>query len=166
MADRMIPDDKELELWLRSGLTPQDCVERYAARGEYVTAGAIRVARHRHNWPRTKMDHTALIPWKIQPEHRRTYEHRMLELESQRRQGKKLAAKWEQMLDRWLTYLDEDNAVIDYTPEAGWVRVHRRPGVDVDIISMPDLDDDGEVSRLRDNAPAVLRRTYFSGASS
>lgn len=166
MADRTIPDLSELEQWLRSGLTPQECADRYHARGDRVTAGAIRVARHRHNWGRSTMDHTALIPWKIQPAHRRSYEHRMLELESQRRQGKKLSPKWEQQLDRWLRYLDEDGAVIDYTPEAGWVRVHRRPGVDVDIISMPNLDDEREVSHLRENAPQVLRRTYFSGANS
>jgi hypothetical protein len=168
MGAPIIPDLLELERWLvREGLTPQQASDRYAARGEHVSAGTIRVARHRHNWPRTKMDHAALIPWKIQPEHRRTYEHRMLELESQRRQGKKLAAKWEQMLDRWLQRLQEANAVIHYHPTTicpdtgkapGWWHVTRRPGVDFDIISMPDLNDESQVARLRPAAVAILRR--------
>ena len=168
MSAPIIPDLLELERWLvREGLTPQQASDRYAARGEHVAAGTIRVARHRHDWGRTTMDHIALIPWKIQPAHRRSYEHKMLELESQRRQGKELAPKWEQMLDRWLRRLHEADAVIHYHPTTicpdtgkapGWWHVTRRPAVDFDIISMPDLDDESQLARLRPGAAEALRK--------
>lgn len=158
MGYGVIPDLRELELWMRSGLTPKECSDRYAARGEHVPPGTISVARWRHGWPGSKMDHTALIPWTIEPQHRRLFDHVMLEAESQRRAGKALTPSREQQLNAWLARLSENDAVVHYHPKKGWAWVQRRPGIDTDIISMPDLDNEDEVKRLRPRAPEVLRQ--------
>lgn len=166
MGYGVIPDLGELEQWMRQGLTPQQCSERYAARGEHVPAGTISVARWRHGWPGFKADHTALIPWQIQARHRRLYDHMMLEAESRRRQGKKLAPAKEKQLNAWLARLRDEDAVVHYSPtsEEGWHWVQRRPGIDLDIISMPDLDDEREVARLRPKAPQILRQMVESSS--
>lgn len=167
MGYGVIPDLLELERWIvREGLTPTQASERYAARGEHVPAQTIAVARWRHGWPTLRADHTALIPWVIAPEHRRRFDHIMLEAESRRRQGLKVPEARVRQLDQWLARLKRDDAVIDYSPTAvdetgvapGWWHVQRRPGIDWDIISMPDLDDEDEVRALRPSAPDVLRQ--------
>lgn len=151
MGRRTIPDMSELEQWLRSGLTPKQASERYAARGDYVTPGAIALARHRNNWPRVNLDHSELIPWHIEPEHRRLYDHRMLTEESSRRQGKSLTAEYARLVETWKKRLEAEGAVIHYDPltEQGWWHVPRRPGIDTDLIRVPSDEDLDEGIRLR-----------------
>ncbi len=159
MGYGVIPDLAELKRWLvNEGLSAQEASERYAARGERVPAGTIRVARHRNNWGRVIADHTRYIPWQIKPEHARRFDHVMLEAFSRRQQGMRNTPQREKELDRWLQRLDEQDAVVHYHPDHGWVWVPRRPGIDGDVISMPDLDDEGELARLRPGAEQLLRR--------
>lgn len=141
----------ELEQWLRSGLTPKQASERYAERGEKVSPGAIALARHRHGWPRFHMDHSALIPWEIEPQHRRLYDHRMLSEESARRQGRELNPQVEKLLDSWKRRLEEDDLVVHYDPltEQGWWHIPRRVGIDTDLIRVPSPEDEEEGVRLR-----------------
>lgn len=168
MGYGVIPDLLELERWIaREGLTAREAAERYASRGEHVPQATIATARWRHGWTPPRPDHTSLIPWVVAPEHSRRFDHVMLEAESRRRQGLRVPERREKQLDSWLRRLERDGAVVHYNrsqtdPETGevpgWWRVQRRPGIDFDIISMPDLDDPHEVARLRPGAPDLLRK--------
>lgn len=174
MGYGVIPDLRELERWIvREGLTPTQASERYAADGVHVSPQTIAVARWRNGWPTMRADHTALIPWRIKAEHRRRFDHVMLEAESRRRQGLKVPEPRVKQLDQWLDRLKRDDVVVHYSPDAvdretgdvpGWWHVRRRVGVDVDIISMPDLDDEKQVRHLRPGAPDVLRQLVESSA--
>lgn len=154
MGYGVIPDKHELEAWLRAGVTPREASERYAARGLHVSPGAISTARHRYGWPRFKMSHEGLIPWKVAPQHVRLHDHRMLSEESRRRQGAKLRPLFERQLDSWLRRLDEEGAVVHYDADTdqGWWWVDRRRGVDTDIIRVPDTDSEADLARLRRTA--------------
>lgn len=160
MQNSVIPDIHELESWLRGGLSPREASERYAERGLNVSANAIAVTRWRKGWPKMYLTHEALIPWKVAPQHVRLLHHRMLSMESRRRQGKPpTRAEDLRQLEKWLAWLRDGDAVIHYdadTPE-GWWPVHRRPGVDTDLIRVPDMSNEAEVARLRPSAVHLFK---------
>lgn len=160
MQNSVIPDIHELESWLRGGLSPREASERYAERGLNVSANAIAVTRWRKGWPKMYLTHEALIPWKVAPQHVRLLHHRMLSAESRRRQGKPpTRAEDLRQLEKWLAWLRDGDAVIHYdadTPE-GWWPVHRRPGVDTDLIRVPDMSNEAEVARLRPSAVHLFK---------
>ncbi|WP_091336162.1 hypothetical protein [Micromonospora rhizosphaerae] len=81
-----------------------------------------------------------LVPWAVRREHRYNHILHMLRIEDRRRAGEPIPAAQMKKLDIWLGNLREQNAVVHYDPdtEQGWWLVHRRPGVDDDLIRVPD----------------------------
>jgi hypothetical protein len=150
MGERKIPDMGELEAWLRSGLTPKEASDRYTARGLQITPNAIAVLRHRRGWPKTNLDHSGLVPWVVEIQHRKLFDHKMLLAESSRRQGRPLSDRDAMLLENWKRRLDEQGAVIHYQAdtEQGWWPVPRRAGVDHDLIREPVPGDELDM-RLR-----------------
>jgi hypothetical protein len=64
----------------------------------------------------------------------------MLRTEARRRAGKQLRKEERVRLDAWLRRLARENIVLHYDPDTdeGWFYVPRRPGVDTDIIRVPE----------------------------
>lgn len=143
-GQRVIPDYGELEQMVRSGLTPKQISEIYAAKGLDISPGTISVARHRKGWPAVTVNHSALIPWRVRLEHRGAYDQRMLRLESRQRAGKLPRPADAQLLKSWKKQLDSDDAVVHYEPTTaqGWFHVPRRHGIDDDLIRVPDPEDE------------------------
>lgn len=85
-----------------------------------------------------------LLPWAVARQHRNLYSAKLLRREGQRRSGRKLSAKDEAELDRWINKLKADDLVVAYSrdTERGWWYVPKRPGIDEDLIRVPGLDED------------------------
>ena len=96
--------------------------------------------RRRRGLERRLTRNDDLLPWALDEKHRWTYPAMMLRAEARRRDGKELRKEDETRLDAWLRRLEEEDTVVHYdmATEEGFWYVPRRPGVDTDIIRVPD----------------------------
>ncbi|MGC5019781.1 hypothetical protein [Micromonospora sp. DT47] len=80
------------------------------------------------------------VAWAVRREHRYHHILHMLRTEARRRAGEPIPAAQLKKLEGWLRNLSEQDVVVHYDPdtEQGWWLVHRRPGVDDDLIRVPD----------------------------
>ena len=147
---RVIEDWAELERLFRSGMSPKQISETYAERGVVVAPGTLAVIRHRKGWNRVHLDHSALLPWLVRKEHRGAHHQRMLRLESTLRQGGEVDERNRRLLESWKKQLKAEDAVVHYQPDTpqGWFLVPRRPGVDTDLIRVPDPEDESVPLRV------------------
>lgn len=81
-----------------------------------------------------------LIPWTLAPQYRDSYPVKMLRREQRRRADLPLSEAHVAELDRWIDRLREEQVVVAYTPTTGFVYVPARPGIDTDLIRVPDED--------------------------
>lgn len=139
---RLLPDAAELQKLRQSGLTLREIAEHICEdTGEKVTVAAISAALNRAGYGNEKVRYEDLIPWRVQMRHQKAYHVRMLRLEGRRRAGHKLRAEEQRRLDSWIEDLREAGAVIHYNPDygtEGFYAVPARPGVDTDLIRVPD----------------------------
>ncbi|MFY1620027.1 hypothetical protein [Micromonospora sp. WMMD736] len=82
----------------------------------------------------------SLIPWAVKREHRLNHMLQMLRTEARRRAGQPIPAERMKQLESWLRNVREEDAVVHYDPDTpqGWWLVPRRPGIDNDLIRVPE----------------------------
>lgn len=139
---RVLPDAAELNRMRAQGMTLREIVDDVCtATGERVTVAAISAALHRAGYGAERIRYESLIPWRVQMRHQKNYHVRMLRLEGRRRAGHKLRQEEERRLVNWIEELKEKGAVIHYNPSYGvdgFYPVPARPGIDTDLIRVPD----------------------------
>lgn len=149
VALRKLPSDQELKrLYVDEGMTQKEIAQHvFETTGEKVTRSAVSLALAAAGLT-NPVRYSELIPWRVKAEHGNEYPLRMLRAEARRRRGyvpptPEKAAAWEReqaKLDAWLAQLRAENAVVHYqanTPE-GFHYVEPRPGIDDDLIRVPD----------------------------
>ena len=126
-ARRILPPDEELLALVAQGLSQQEIADRLTAEtGKKVTRSAVSVALHRAGAtkeppPRYKEE----LPWRVRSEHLGAYPARMLRTLGRRRAGLTLKPEDERRLDLWLTDITYEDALVAYSPKAGFLYVHR-----------------------------------------
>lgn len=143
-----IQDETEVKRWFDQGKTYKEMVELYATKYHIeVKPSTFGNFRRRHGLQRRITRDDNLIPWMVKPEHRYDWPVMMLRLEGRRRAGLKPLSDVEtHKLDTWLANLKSMDAVVHYVPErdeehgldAGFHYVAPRPGIDTDIIRVPE----------------------------
>lgn len=138
---RVLPPVQELQAMRERNMTLREIAERiFDATGEKVTPSAISAQLSRAGLSMEQTRYKELIPWRVLMAHQKHYHVRMLRLEARRRAGNMLDASQVRRLDGWIAELKEKNAVIHYNPnkEPGFHAVPARPGIDTDLIRVPD----------------------------
>ena len=136
-----IVDEPEVVRWIEEGKSEQWMTEEYERRYNLVVPRTAFAALRARRGPVAGDSHrAALIPWEIREEHRWEYPLAMLRLEARRREGRPLRPIDVQRLTSWKVQLEDKGAVVHYDPDTdeGWSYVPRRPGVDADLIRVPD----------------------------
>lgn len=105
--------------------------------GVEATSTAYNVAYLRGGGERVQPRYTEELPWRILVEHTSAYDATMLRFAARRKHGNDLNPREAGMLDRWIARLNEEDAVIHYDQDHGFLWVRRRPGVDKWLIHEP-----------------------------
>lgn len=105
--------------------------------GVEATATAYNIAYLRHGGKPTQPRYVDELPWRVKVEHTSSHDCQMLRFAARRRHGNPLNPREARLLDKWLERLDENNAVVHYDPDYGFVWVERRPDVDKWLIHEP-----------------------------
>ncbi len=140
MGARKIQDEAEVTRWFSEGRTYEWMVQEYARKYHLeVVPSLFGNFRRRRGLPRRTVRDDALIPWAVKEEHRWAYPLAMLRAEGRLRAGSPVRQTDLDRLDGWKRGLTADDAVVHYDPdtEAGFFRVPRRAGVDLDLIREP-----------------------------
>lgn len=141
MGARKIQNENEVIRWFEAGVTYSEMIERYRDKYNIETTRSMwSNIRGRLGLDRRIARDDSLIPWTVKLEHRHLYPITMLRREARRRSGFDLSEEDERALDAWIAGLKEDGVVLHYDPdtEEGWFYVPMRPGIDVDLIRVPD----------------------------
>jgi hypothetical protein len=141
MGARKIQDESEVIRWFEQGVTYEEMVERYREKYNIETTPSMwGNFRRRRGLDRRITRDDELIPWGVKVEHRHDYPILMLRKEARRRAGLPLSEEDEHAVDAWIAGMKEANTVLHYDPdtEDGWFYVRPRPGVDTDLIRVPD----------------------------
>lgn len=133
----------EIRRWYEEGLTYQQIADRHFEKyGIEISASGVSAARRRMGWTGRLAGDSPLMPWKVKDEHRSAYLYTMLRREIRRREG----LPWtstdpEEKLDQWIDGLRTEGAVVDYRPgtRMGFFLTYARPGVDGDLVRVPDV---------------------------
>lgn len=141
VAKRLVPGPDELRTLLDKGMTHQEVADSVG-----VTRAAISSAARRYGFERTWPRYSELIPWHVKTEHGTHYALRMLRVEARLRRGWPLATDDDQAadlgerLDSWKQKLRDEDLVVHYqdNTDEGFYYVPRRPGIDTDLIRVPD----------------------------
>jgi hypothetical protein len=141
MGRSKIRDEQEVIRWFEEGITYEEMVQRYRDKyGIETTFSMFGNFRRRRGLARRITRDDELIPWAVKVEHRHDYPILMLRKEARRRAGLPLSDEDDSAVDAWIRGMKEDGTVLHYEPETdeGWFYVPPRPGVDVDLIRVPD----------------------------
>jgi hypothetical protein len=133
------PEKQQLEAWVKQGYTDTEIGQIWAeltGETEPPSKQAVFHWRQKQGVQRTgrapQLDHSAVRPWRVKIEHVGDgIEHRLYDY-SRRKQGRKLSASAERLLDDFLAFLTEHNVVVDYDPDTarGWLFRLRDPEID------------------------------------
>lgn len=119
----------------RSGMTHQEIADKVSVDlGEPVSRVSVTLALSRIGEDSRAPRYDDVIPWRVRGRHRNEIAVRNLRLLGRRRAGSRLNKQQEARLEEWLTWLDEQEAVVGYCPDRdpGFVYVaadepHDRP---------------------------------------
>ena len=140
MAATKIQDEQEVVRWFEEGRTYAWMSEQYREKYHIETVPSLwGNFRRRRGLSRRITRNDDLIPWEVRREHRWAWPINMLRQEARRRAGVELTDEQNQRVDAWLRGMKDDGTVLHYEPDTdqGWFYVPRRPGVDQDIIRVP-----------------------------
>lgn len=120
MPSRKLPPNDELFKMLRSGMTHQQIADKVSAElGQKVTRAAVTLALGRAGHQPSNPRYSNEIPWVVGQEHIIEWPVRMLRLLGKRNAGATPLTEAEQgQLQRWLSLLHSNNAVVAYCPTA------------------------------------------------
>ena len=81
-----------------------------------------------------------VVPWTVAPQHRWAYPLSMLRVDARERAGDPLQPIERQRLASWLANLGDGDLVVSYDPDSaeGFGYSLRRPGIDTDLVRVPD----------------------------
>lgn len=145
-ATKLVNRDEFIR-WYEEGKTYSWITEKYQQKYNVeIGGGTISNWRHQLGLEKRTVRDGTLVPWAVRREHRYNHILHMLRTEARRRGDLPVPAGRLEKLEAWLRNLNEQDAVVHYDPdtEQGWWLVPRRPGVDTDLIRVPD-----EVTRPR-----------------
>ncbi|WP_367135767.1 hypothetical protein [Saccharothrix sp. HUAS TT1] len=134
-----IQNKQEVIRWFKEGLTYEEMCQKYMELYNIETVPSLwGNFRRREGLPKRQARDTSLIPWKVKPEHRFSYDLAMLRVEARKRQEFEVRETDLKRLESWRKDLDEANAVVHYDPghPEGFNWVPREP-TDKDIIRQP-----------------------------
>ena len=130
---RISPTPKELEAYLRDGLTHDQIVDEvYEATGVRLQRGTISSAIARAGLAE-QIRYTDELPWTVRSEHQRDYPAKMLRCLARRRRGEPITDTESKRLDSWLARMERDGTVVVYDPEYGFAYGERSPDDPPDI---------------------------------
>lgn len=141
MGARKIQDEQEIVKWFEQGKTYEWMVAEYRRKYNLETVPSMfGNFRRRRGLGRRIVRNDDLIPWAVNREHRWLYPVMMLRAAAAQREGKELPERTMERLERWLEERKAEDSVVHYDPETeeGFFYVPRRPGVDTDLIRVPD----------------------------
>jgi hypothetical protein len=137
-----IKDMDELMQWLADGKTYAWMAAEYRRKyGIEVSATMFSAFRRRMGLPKRLARDASLVPWRVKKCHGLGYPLAMLHYEARRRQGFSLSSLELKRLEGFKAKLQMDGTVIHYEPDSdeGWWLVPRRPGIDNDLIRVPNI---------------------------
>lgn len=140
-APRILPDDAELIQMVKRGMTQQEIAdEAFKRTGVRVTRAAVSAALIRAGQPPQRPRYPDLLPWRVKAKHDGHYALKMLRVEGRIRDGKPVTDRELKRLEAWKETLQANKAVVHYDPdtEEGFYYVQARPGVDRDLIRVPE----------------------------
>lgn len=141
MGATKIVSEQEVLKWFDEGRTYAWMVEQYRVKYNLeVGQSMFGNFRKRRGLDRRIVRDDKLIPWEVKPEHRYAWPINMLRIEARRRAGGQLTERERENVDGWIRRMKRDGAVLHYEPdtEQGWFDVAPRPGIDTDLIRVPD----------------------------
>ncbi|WP_240942573.1 hypothetical protein [Planosporangium thailandense] len=141
MPSSKIVNEQEVIYWIEEGRTYKWIVEEYRRKYNIETTISMWGNLRRRRGIDTRIVHDEdLIPWQVEERHRWAYPAVMLRAAGRRRAGREIGGEYSSRLDTWLRARAEDDTVVHYDPDTdeGWFYVPRRPGVDTDLIRVPD----------------------------
>lgn len=145
---RKLPPTSELIAMHRSGLSHSQIADTLSERlGTHISRIAVTQALGRTGYRgegpgRRPTRYTAELPWRIAAPHRMELAATRLRLLGRRNAGLRLSEEDAGLLDKWLAWLDENDAVVAYCPE-------RSPGFYYVVGDEPDDRPDGIPIRPR-----------------
>lgn len=142
MAGDKLQDAGEFTRWYSDENRPYEwIIQKY--RDKYnieIVHSTIGNWRSRLGLPRRQERNLDLVPWKVEARHRYKHALAMLRAEGRRRAGAPLSPIQQARLDSWLTFMRDQDCVVHYDPQTdqAFFYVPRRPGVDTDLVRVPD----------------------------
>lgn len=141
MPASKIQDESEVIRWFEEGLTYDEMSEIYRTKYNIETSQSLWAGfRRRRGLDRRINRDDELIPWQVKREHRWLNAPKMLRAEARRRAGLPIPAGTAERLEAFKARLKAEGRVVHYEPETeeGWFYPPRRPGIDDDLIRVPD----------------------------
>jgi hypothetical protein len=128
-------------------LTNKEISEALVAEGHApATSAAVSAWRKRHGYPPMREQAPGredLIPWKVAQKDGRHRYYVCLLIVTRDRAGLPIAPKERAQMEKFVRELHDTAAVISYDRINGWRKRRPRPGIDIDLIRNPRLDDQG-----------------------
>ena len=121
---RVCPTEKELDQYLRMGLTHQQIADEvWKATGHKIARSTVSAAISRAGM--AKQEAYEEIPWTVRIEHQRDYPVRVLRWLARRNRDLPLNEDESRRLDSWLVRCERENAVVVYDPDIGFAYADR-----------------------------------------
>ena len=137
---RMSPSDKELEMYLRQGMTHEAIADEvFTQTGQRLGRSTISAAIVRAGLAEPQY-YAAELPWTIKIEHQRDYPAKMLRCLGRQRAGLSITADEQKRLTSWLGRMERDNTVVAYDSTRGFGYGERSPEDPADLpIHVPEV---------------------------
>jgi|SRR5690606_26281058 len=141
MPRSKIQNESEAIRWIEEGKPYGEIIELYRKKYNIETSQSMWATFRRRRGLDTRLVRDdELIPWVVKREHRWRFAPTMLRAEARLRAGKSISDDDRVKLEAFKERLVSDDRVVHYDPdtEQGWFYVPRRPGVDTDLVRVPD----------------------------
>lgn len=123
-APKVLPPDSELVRLAEAGLTHAEIAEHIAlTTGHRVSRSSVSVALSRAGYSKQGARYADALPWKVKTEHSNAYPARMLRLYAKSQRGHSLTEEEVKRLSSWLNELLDEDIVVGYCPEVGFLYV-------------------------------------------
>ena len=117
---RISPSDKELEMYLRRGMTHDAIADLvFEQTGQRLGRSTISAAIVRAGLAEPQR-YEAELPWTIKIEHQRDYPAKMLRCLGRKRAGLEITDDEQKRLTSWLERMERDNTVVAYDSTRGF----------------------------------------------
>jgi len=117
---RISPSDKELEMYLRRGMTHGAIADLvFEQTGQRLGRSTISAAIVRAGLAEPRY-YEAELPWTIKIEHQRDYPAKMLRCLGRQRAGLEITPEEQKRLTSWMERMARDNTVVAYDSTRGF----------------------------------------------